>query len=254
MDKFGQGRTSRGPPGPPGKDSFNLYLWCPSALLQLFRESESCTYYFDTAVDGIIKEGKRTWLKDRFGKNNAVCLKDFEEPRKYQDIFILPLQGALYKIERIQQALFPPSIVVFAFTFKIAKPLTGEHYIFTNQTKTRGVFISETLNICGADPLLLEYEKRDWNRVIVQYSSFDFGGRCFFILNGRKGFFNKKSEREMDHILFLGGHPEEKRSADVFISNFEIYSKTYNMETKPDYLLPKEITNLIDKSYTERIG
>ena len=96
--------------------------------------------------------------------------------------------------------------------------------------------------------MLLEYEKRDWNRVIVQYSSFDFGGCPFFILNGRRGFFNKKSERE------LGGHPEEKRSADVFISNFEICSKTYNMETKPDYLLPKEITNLIDKSYTERIG
>ena len=157
-------------------------------------------------------------------------------------------------MDGIQQALFPPSIVVFAFTFKIAKPLTGEHYIFTNQNKTRGVYISETLNICGADPVLLEYEKRDWNRVIVQYSRFDFGGRCFFILNGRKEFFDKKDEEEMEHALFLGGHPDEKRSADVYISNFEIYSKSYDMKTEPNYILPEEISNLIDKDYVDRVS
>ena len=253
MDKFGYIRGRRGPVGPPGKDAFNLYAWCPSALLQLFRESESCTYFFNTADDGVI-ESKSKALKDRYGKNNAICLKNFEKPRKYQDIFILPLQGALYRVDGIQQALFPPSIVVFAFTFKIAKPLTGEHYIFTNQNKTRGVYISETLNICGADPVLLEYEKRDWNRVIVQYSRFDFGGRCFFILNGRRGFFDKKDEEEMEHALFLGGHPDEKRSADVYISNFEIYSKSYDMKTEPNYILPEEISNLIDKDYVDRVS
>ena len=44
MDKFGYIRGRRGPAGPPGKDAFNLYAWCPKALLQLFWESESCTY------------------------------------------------------------------------------------------------------------------------------------------------------------------------------------------------------------------
>ena len=44
------------------------------------------------------------------------------------------------------------SIVVFAFSFKTAKSLNGTHYIFTNQAKTCGVYISESLNICGADP------------------------------------------------------------------------------------------------------
>ena len=41
MDKFGYIRGRRGPAGPPGKDAFNLYAWCPDALLQLFRETES---------------------------------------------------------------------------------------------------------------------------------------------------------------------------------------------------------------------
>ena len=44
MDKFGRGRVKRSPPGPPGKDAFNLYHWCPGVLLHLFRESEKCTY------------------------------------------------------------------------------------------------------------------------------------------------------------------------------------------------------------------
>ena len=252
MDKFGYIRGRRGPAGPPGKDAFNLYAWCPKALLQLFRESESCTYFFNTADDGILS--KPEGLKDRYGKNNAICLKNFRKPIPYEGIFILPLQGALYRVDRILQALTPPSIVVFAFTFKIAKALSGVHYIFTNQEKTRGVYISDSLNICGADPLLLEYYKDDWNRMVIQYSNFDFGGRCFFMLNGRRGFFNKKDAEESDQTLFLGGHPDAKQSADVFISNFEVYSKAYKSETESNYLLPEEISTLIDGDYQDRIG
>ena len=252
MDKFGYIRGRRGPAGPPGKDAFNLYAWCPKALLQLFRESESCTYFFNTADDGILS--KPEGLKDRYGKNNAICLKNFEKPQKYEGIFILPLRGALYRVDKILQALTPPSIVVFAFTFKIVKALTGVHYIFTNQEKTRGVYISDSLNICGTDPLLLEYYKDDWNRMVIQYSNFDFGGRCFFMLNGRKGFFIKNDAEESDQTLFLGGHPDEKQSADVFISNFEVYSKAYKSETEPNYILPEEISTLIDGDYQDRIG
>ena len=84
---------------------------------------------------------------------------------------MLPLKGGLYRIEKILQALTPTSITIFALTFKIVKALTGTHYIFSNQSKTRGITISETLDICGADPLLLEYYKDDWNRLIVQYSN-----------------------------------------------------------------------------------
>ena len=71
----------------------------------------------------------------------------FEKARKYESLYMLPIKGALYKMEKIRQALFPPSIVVFALTFKIAEPLTSTHYIFTNQNRTQGVSISKTLNI-----------------------------------------------------------------------------------------------------------
>ena len=97
------------------------------------------------------------------GANNAICLKIYEKPTPYQDVFILPLRGALYQIEHISQALTPPSITVFAFNFKLArKDPVGTHFIFSNWSKTRGVYFTKKhLDICGADPLMLEYEKDD---------------------------------------------------------------------------------------------
>ena len=72
MDKFGLSRVSRGPPGPPGRDAFDLHLWCPEALLQLFRESEVCTYFFNTAADGLITQGgKPVGLRDRYGNEHG---------------------------------------------------------------------------------------------------------------------------------------------------------------------------------------
>ena len=106
VDVYGSSkRGSGGPPGPPGLDAFDLHLWCPEALLQLFRESEVCTYFFNTAADGLITQGgKRVGLTDRYGKKHAMCLKQFEKPIREQEIFVLPLEGALYKIDRVMLA------------------------------------------------------------------------------------------------------------------------------------------------------
>ena len=257
MDKFGLSRVSRGPPGPPGRDAFDLHLWCPEALLQLFRESEVCTYFFNTAADGLITQGKGkpVGLKDRYGKKHAMCLKKFEKPIKEQEIYVLPLQGALYKIDRVMLALHPPSMLVVALTFKVSKSLTGKHYIFSNESQSRGVYITKDfLNICGTDPLLLKYEYRDWNRLIIQYSNFSSIGGCIFVLNGQRGFFIRNTEVEEDHAIYLGGHPKEKQPANVEVSNFEIFSKTFDLKTKEAQILPWEIIDLIDKNYIDRVS
>ena len=69
MDKFVYIRGCLGPAEPSGKDAFNLYVWCPDALQQLYQETESCAYFFNTAEDGVITpEGKPTELKDIYGK------------------------------------------------------------------------------------------------------------------------------------------------------------------------------------------
>ena len=255
MDKFGQGRTNRGPPGPKGKDAFNLRLWCPEALLEFIRRSESCTYFFNTLIYGIlVKGGKPIGLKDRYGQNHAICLKDFEKPRRLYEIFVLPLEGSMYRIQNIQQALASPTLAMFGLSFKVSKALTGVHYIFTNQTKSRGVYISEkSLNICGTDPLQLEYNYKDWNRLIIQYTCFEGYAQCFFMLNGVKGFFTKDEHTEIDHTIFIGGHPDEKHPSNVFLANFEIYGKSFTLGTNLTFL-PNDMIGLIDENFRDRIS
>ena len=87
MDKFGYIRGKRGPPGPRGKDAVELHTWCPDAVLRMFRETEQCTYYFNTAEDGISKDEGQFALKDRFGKRNAICMQNFRKPTKVSKVY-----------------------------------------------------------------------------------------------------------------------------------------------------------------------
>ena len=80
VDVYGSKRGAQGPPGEPGppgkkgKDAFQLYKWCPISMLRMFRENETCNFYFDTANDGILEGGRG--LKDRTGQRNAICLQN----------------------------------------------------------------------------------------------------------------------------------------------------------------------------------
>ena len=56
----------------------------------------------------------------------------------------------------------------------------------------------------------------------------------------------------MEYALFIGGHPDDKRSARVFITIFETYSCTYQEKTPG--LLPDEIVTLVDRDYRYRVG
>ena len=52
-----------------GKNALELETWTPTSVLQMFRENEICTFYCDTADDGILyDEDKKTpiGLKDRY--------------------------------------------------------------------------------------------------------------------------------------------------------------------------------------------
>ena len=68
------------------------------------------------------------------------------------------------------------------------------------------------------------------------------------------GFFIRNTEVEEDHAIYLGGHPKEKQPANVDVSNFEIFSKTFDLKTKEAQILPWEIIDLIDKNYIDRVS
>ena len=256
MNIFGDNR-SVGPAGPPGQDAVKLSEWCPNGILRLFRESEQCCYFFNTEKDGITSQGQHVALKDRFGANDAICVKNFQKPIKIKGYYGIPLRNTLYQISNIDTAETPISISVIAFAFKRLSKLTNEDkYIVTNESKTRGVTISsQSLNFLGTDALKLAYSKTSWNFLVVQYSNIAAGaGDCFFILNGKKGFFKPHKTIIKDPgIVFIGGDSKGDNTADVLLTNFEIYTKIY--DTPPvDYHLPADYINLINDDMARRVS
>ena len=210
------GCAKRGPPGPPGesgppgkkgKDAFDLYKWCPSSMLRIFRENEACNFYFDTADDGILKGGG---LKDHNGQRNAICLQNFEKPTKVNNIYALPLRGALYEVKDISLALAPTTIAVVALSFQVLPEANGG-YIFSNKSTTRGVSVTKkSINILGTS---LELEHHDgWNTLIIQYPCINEKEmKCSYVFNGDKGTFTQKREKN-DHTLLIG---EKGKKANV---------------------------------------
>ena len=249
-------RVKKGPPGPSGKNAVELQSWCPTGILSMFRTDEECTYYFNTKIDGLLYDrDKVIGLKDRFGNNNAICLQNFHKPEKIGKFYGISLEESLYKISNVETATTPPSICVIALQFKVAGVLTDDKkgYICCNETLTRGVTITKSnLNILGTDPMQLIYHYKDWNTLIIQYSNIteDNDGKCFFILNNRRGYFTPHKNIVESKDLYIGGKKEKESFARVVLANFEVY---WIDSPLPDpYLLPESILNLIQNDMDYR--
>ena len=256
MDKFGYIRGRRGPPGPPGKNAVDIPAWCPKGVLEMFRRSEECTFYFNTEKDGILYDGQKPiGLKDRFGKNNAICQQNHGKMIKVGDVYGIELKDSLYKISNVFTGVGMPSICVIALEFKVSGEMTKDCYIICNESLNRGVKISsESLDILGTDAMKLEYESGEWNTLVIQYSSMRGESKCFFDLNDRRGSFVPYRPTKLDKgIVYIGGHPKEEGSfAKVALSSLEIY---YNFGIfLPDpYILPESILKLIKNDLNDKI-
>ena len=257
MDKFGYIRGKRGPPGPRGKDAVELHTWFPSSTLRMFRENECCRFFFNTKRDGILfnEKGEVLGLKDRNDNHNAICLKNFKKPIPVEDVYGIPLKDTVYRISHIETGLAQPSVFIIAFSFRLLSELTTSEsqYIFTNNSGTRAVSLNKDyLDIWGskASPQLI-YNKNTWNIMLVQYSQISNNpGRCFFVLNGERGFFDGEVYDLSDHDIYIGS--PKKPTANIVIGNLEIYSKSFK-STPSDYLLPREIYDLILEDFRVRV-
>ena len=147
-----------------------------------------------------------------------------------------------------------------ALQFKLISKISNEDdYIFTNETGSRGVTISKkALNILGTDPMELAYTHRGWNTLLIQWSCIekDQDGKCFFILNGRRGEFTPHTEIARAKDLYLGGHQAGRQFANVMISSFKIYFRI--VDNGPDgkplpYLMPKEMLQIIEDGMRFRV-
>ena len=262
MDKFGSIRGQRGIPGPPGRDAIDPFTWTPNSVLRMFRENEECTFYCNTADDGIISQG----LKDRFGEfkpkssvRNAICLQNFQRPVKLDSGYYgISLKNSLYKVSDVTIASAIPSIMVVAFSFKVSATLTDEDsYIFTNKNSSRGITISRnSLNILGSQVRYdLEYKYNDWNTMIIQYSNITplIEDECIFILNGRRGFFRLHNGEKEEKDIYIGGHPQKQNVGNVVLANFEIYGKMFKEKNSSGFIIPDEIIKVLQMDMDERI-
>ena len=114
-------------------------------------------------------------------------------------------------------------------------------------------FPKKTLNILGTDPLDLEYDYREWNSLVIQYSYTSQGdNKCFFALNERRGFFIPYIPQTMAREVYIGGHSKGKDFAGIVLTNFEIYYKNYDPAPE-SYILPEQILKLVQHDFDDRI-
>ena len=261
MDKFGYIRGRRGPPGPPGKDALQLDVWCPKSITQQFRSSATCCFYFDSKTDGIVYDkGIAKGLKNRVGdEKNAICLRAFNTPVQTGKSFSIPLStDTCFEISRIPSAILPRTVFIVAFSFRLIKPITDDlpYYIFSNTTSTRAVTLKKDwLDIagCAKGSPQLKYLKKNWNYLIIQYSRVTSEGddRCFFILNGRKAYFEPTVFENDAQELYIGH--KIKKSANIELNYFEVHSKHFP-QSIDEYVLPETFSTLLWNDMKQRVS
>ena len=106
---------------------------------------------------------------------------------------------------------------------------------------------SKTINILGAQNRQeLTYDPTEWNTILVQWSSVSNGEDCcFFYLNEHRGFFRPQKYEEDSRNLYIGGHPEKGECAPIYLTRFDVYKREWSSEEKDNYLVSREICELI---------
>ena len=260
MDKFGFIQGRRGPPGPAGKDALQLDVWCTKSVLQQFKASASCAFYFDTESDGILD--KKKGLKNRIdeGRYNAKTVRDLQTPVKTGKSYSLPLSTkSCFEIPTLRSALKPSSVFIVAFSFKLTEAIKDglSYYIFSNTNSTRAVTLrKDWLDIAGCErgSPQLKYKIDSWNYMLIQYSRVSEDGssdRCFFILNGRRGFFEPKVY-ENDAVGLYIGH-KLKKTANIELNYFQVHYVHESIHKTMGYVLPEIFSSLLLKDMKSRV-
>ena len=88
---------------------------------------------------------------------------------------------------------------MIAFAFEAIFTSNENDFIFANGISNK------SLNIWGIEsPLIdLEYDRDDWNTMLIQYSRITDEGtddKCFFSLNGWRGFFKTRVHKHFEEM------------------------------------------------------
>ena len=82
--------------------------------------------------------------------------------------------------------------------------------------------------------------------MLVQWSRVSNGeDRCFFYLNEHRVFFRLQKYEEDSRDLYIGGHPKRGECAPIYLTRFDVYKREWSSEEIDNYLVPREICELI---------
>ncbi len=257
-------KGDRGEKGVDGVAGLNIFLkWFPDSAVRMFRESESVTFYFNDAKDGIVwedetKKTKPVGLLNRGSGENATLVTPtvFPEIAKLKTgKYMMQLNKTLFEIPNIYTATNDDSIVIFALTFKPLTVSMKDCYLFTNATGSRAVSIQNNiLHIRGPGSFTeIIFDPKEWNTLLVQYSFIDGRSECFFMINGRRGTLHHPgTPSKPDDKLYIGGHPTiEGSSIHTAIGSFEVYYM--DDPNKNDYILSNDMCSLLVEDIESRV-
>ena len=89
--------------------------------------------------------------------------------------------------------------------------------------------------------------------MIIQYSRVTLEGssdRCFFILNGRRGYFEPVVYKKEARELYIGH--KLKKSANIELNYFEVHTKHFRHPGN-GYVLPETFSNMLQTDMQHRV-
>ena len=262
---FGDNRAT-GPRGPKGEDAFDLIKWAPIGVKRLFRESELVNIYFNSATDGVIysKDQKPVGLKNRgLGTDAKFLGKKFPEIKqiKYHNYMIL-LKDSLFEIEPARAATANFSTAIFLFTFKsLGRSVNEPRYLFSNKSGSRAASFEERkikeqyvgvlkiFNSGSTEEII--FAEGDWTGILIQYTCKNGVAYCQYRTNDVSGCLDPKPQgSEIDHKLYIGGHPK-KLGANHAMGSFELYYSP--ITEKEDYILSEKMQKCLLTDVLDRV-
>ena len=74
-----------------------------------------------------------------------MCVQSFEKPIQVEDVYALPLKGALYEIKGVPLALDPPSMVLIALSFQVLPEVRPQKIDFMDSVRRTHIVFSAAL-------------------------------------------------------------------------------------------------------------
>ena len=230
-----------------GKDSFNIMKWLPNKMLDLYRQEELCSIYFDTLTSGLVYDADPStvvWaLKNHSDiTNNAKTVRNYAGLRQLKsEKYSLIFKDSLYKLPKLNLACLNEHTSIIVVTFKVSKLPEQKELLFGTKGLERGVMlVKNEIQILGsAGYLKLPIIVDNYNTLCIVYKNTASRDTSYYFLNNGGNYFktNICKTYPAPNGIYLGGSMDGKYSFNGEIVACEIYEGAYLPSIEPMRLI-----------------